>query len=878
MAERIGDRPGSRFHNLPFLLTPLIGREQQEQAIRSLLLRPEVRLLTLTGTAGIGKTRLAIQVATDLNEIFPQGVCLVQLAPISDFNLVIPSIAQTLGLRDVEEYSLFESLKAFLQDKHLLLLLDNFEQVLEAAPALVELLLACPSSKILVTSRAVLHVEGEYEFSVPPLSLPDPHHLPGHEELAQYAAVALFVQRAQMVKPQLVLSEDNAAAIAQICIQLDGLPLSLELAAARSKLLSPQTLLGRLNHRLAVLTGGRQDAPTRQHTLRDTIRWSYDLLNAEEQRCFRRLAIFVGSWTLEAAEAVCSEASDLSRPAIDVVASLLDKSLLQQSDRSADEPRLLMLETIREYALERLADSGDLETTEQRHAMYYLALAEQSEPELFGYQQRAWIGRLTRDAENLRAALQWSQTHQMNEQLLRLAGNLGHFWYMCGRFSEAMLWIETALREVAPDVAVSARIKALYIVALIASHLGQSDLLFGRVRERLTLARQHRDGRGFVIASWALVHDLLSGGDIIGARAQAEETLTFVRAHAPAEDSWTLACALNAFGSVVLSQGDYAQAQQLYERAIALFKEAGDLWLYGELHLFLANVYWAQGDEARARTFLREGLAIHDQVGNAWVTGWFVSLFGKIALRQGDIPRARFLLEAGLKRHQQVGDQQGQALLYALLAQAVASERDYTLTRTLAAQSLELARAVGDTGPLILCLEELADVVAAQGEPEWATVLWGAAERYREASNATLPLVERLGRARRVEQAKRLLGEQVFAEKWAEGRNMTAEQAIEVPPTPGWTSKEQKPVRGKADQPSAEQLLLDPLSQRELEVLQLLAGGASNQEIATTLVVAPGTVKLHVSHILSKLGVNNRTRAILRARDLSLLTDEHTAS
>src|SRR2546425_7356040 len=219
-----------------------------------------------------------------------------------------------LGLRDVEERSLFDSLKAFLRDKHLLLLLDNFEQVLQASPALVELLLACPSIKILVTSRAVLHVEGEYEFAVPPLSLPDPLHLPAHEQLLHYAAVALFVQRAQAVKPTFVLSEDNAAAIAQICIRLDGLPLSLELAAARSKLLSPQALLGRLTHRLAVLTAGRQDAPTRQHTLRDTISWSYDLLTVEEQRCFRRLGIFVGGCTLEAAEAVCSGASDLSLP------------------------------------------------------------------------------------------------------------------------------------------------------------------------------------------------------------------------------------------------------------------------------------------------------------------------------------------------------------------------------------------------------------------------------------------------------------------------------------------------------------------------------------------------------------------------------------
>ena len=880
MMQRIGVKvepagTGSpfRFQNLPPLLTPLIGREQQEQAIGSLLLRSEVRLLTLTGTGGIGKTRLAQKVATDLSEVFIHGVCLVQLAPISDAELVVPTIAQTFGLRDVEERSLFESLKAFLRDKHLLLLLDNFEQVLEAAPALIELLVACPSIKILVTSRAVLHVEGECEFSVPPLSLPDPLHLPAREELLRYAAVALFVQRAQAVKPNFVLSEDSAAAIAHICIRLDGLPLSLELAAARSKLLSPQALLGRLNHGLAVLTGGRQDAPTRQQTLRDTISWSYDLLNSSEQRCFRRLAIFVGGCTLEAAEAVCGAAAHLSPPAIDLVASLLDKSLLQQSDEGADEPRLLMLETIREYALETLAGSGELEATQEAHAKYYLALAEQGEPELFGHKQRLWMGRLTWDAENFRTALQWSQTHQKKEQLLRLAGNLGHFWYMCGRFSEAMLWIETALREAAPDVAVSARIKALYIVALIASHLGQSDLLFVRARECLMLARQQADSRGFVIASWPLVHHLLAGGDISAAQAQAEETLAFVQANAPAENSWTLACALNAFGSVVLSQGDYSQAQHLYERAIALFKEAEDLWLYGELHLFLANVYWAQGDETKAQSFLKEGLAVHDQVGNAWwVTGWFVSLFGEIALRQGDIPRARFLLEAGLKRHQQLGDQQGQALTYSLLAQAAASEHDYTLTRTLAARSLEIARTVHDSASLILCLEELADVVAGQGEPGWAARLWGAAERYREASHAILPLVERLGRARRIEQAQHLLGEQLFAERWAEGSTMTAEQAIGASPMHDRTSNPPGPAQGRADQTSVAQLLLDPLSLRELEVLQLLASGASNQEIAAALVLAPGTVKLHVSHILSKLGVNSRTRAILRARDLGLLT------
>jgi predicted ATPase/transcriptional regulator with XRE-family HTH domain len=670
-----------RFQNLPPLLAPLIGREQQEQAISALLLRPEVRLLTLTGTAGIGKTRLAQKVATDLSEVFTHGVCLVQLAPINDPDLVVPSIAQTLGLRDVEERLLLESLKAFLRDKHLLLLLDNFEQVLEAAPALVELLLACPSIKILVTSRAVLHVEGEYEFSVPPLSLPDPLHLPAHEELLHYAAVALFVQRAQMVRPNFVLSEDNAAAIAKICIRLDGLPLSLELAAARSKLLSPQALLERLNHRLAVLTGGRQDAPTRQQTLRDTIRWSYDLLNAQEQRCFRRLAIFVGGCTLEAAEAVCSAAADLSLPAIDLVASLLDKSLLQQSDRDGDEPRLLMLETIREYALETLANSGELEATEEVHAMCYLTLAERGDPELFGHQQHLWVDRLTRDSENLRAALQWLLSEQHQESLLRLASSLGWFWYMCGRLSEGMLWLEHALRGVGQDVAISARIKALCYEAFIALHLGLIDLHTSRAQECLTLARQQRDYRCFALASWSLVHYLLARGDVLQARVQAEETMAFVWIPGTRDEGWSLACALNALGSVILYQGDYAQAQEVFERATDLFKKMGDLWLYGEMHLRLADVYLAQGDEMKGRTQLDERVAIHAQADNSWATGWFLGLFGQIALRQGAIARARILLEAAMKRHQQLGDQQGQALIYALLAQVAASEHDYMLSR-----------------------------------------------------------------------------------------------------------------------------------------------------------------------------------------------------
>jgi len=291
------------------------------------------------------------------------------------------------------------------------------------------------------------------------------------------------------------------------------------------------------------------------------------------------------------------------------------------------------------------------------------------------------------------------------------------------------------------------------------------------------------------------VHYLLARGDVLGARVQAEETMAFVWIPGSRDEDWSLACALNALGYVLLYQGDYAQTQDMFERATALFKKAGDLWLYGEMHLRLADVYLAQGDERKGRALLDERVAIHAQADNSWATGWFLGLFGQIALRQGAIARARILLEAGLKRHQQLGDQQGQALIYALLAQAAANEQDFTVSRTLATQSLEIARTVHDSGSLILCLEELADVVAGQGEPAWAARLWGAAEHYREASHAPLPLVERLSRARHIEQAQGLLGKQIFAERWAEGRTLTAEQAIAASPTPDPAS--QRPVQGR---------------------------------------------------------------------------------
>ncbi|HEY6409037.1 MAG TPA: adenylate/guanylate cyclase domain-containing protein, partial [Ktedonobacteraceae bacterium] len=399
-----------RLNNLSLQLTSLIGREQEVLAVRTLLQRPAVRLVTLTGMGGIGKTRLGLQVATELLDTFVDGTYFVSLASINDPMLVIDTIAHLLGLehqhvRQRQPTEHMEYLKAFLRAKHLLLLLDNFEQVVSAAPDLTELLTACAQLKILVTSRAALHVQGGHEFPVPPLALPKRTQLSENEDLSQYAAVALFLERALAIKPDLAVTKANIQAIAAICVHLDGLPLAIELAAARSKLFPPRALLQRMTHRLDVLAGGVQGVPARQQTLRNAIAWSYNLLDATEQQLFRQLSVFVGSYTLEAVESFYSVFAGGAAQVLDGVASLIDKSLLLQIELEGEESRLVMLETIREYGLEALAASGEEGIMRQSHAAYYLMLAERAELELGGPQQAVWLERLEREHDNLRVAL-----------------------------------------------------------------------------------------------------------------------------------------------------------------------------------------------------------------------------------------------------------------------------------------------------------------------------------------------------------------------------------------------------------------------------------------------------------------------------------------
>jgi predicted ATPase/class 3 adenylate cyclase len=558
----------SRSHNLPVQPTPLIGREQISAAACALLRRGDVRLLTLTGPGGTGKTRLGLQVAAELLEDFESGVFFVPLAAIREPTLVASSIAQALGLQEKAGQELRDSLQEFLQDKQMLLVLDNFEQVVAAALLVTELLAACPRLKCLVTSRVVLHLSGEHEFPVPSLELPDPRRLPAVDALSQYAAVELFIQRALSVKPDFRVDNDNAPAVAEICVRLDGLPLAIELAAARIKLFPPQAILARLGRRLELLRGGARDVPDRHQTLRHAISWSYNLLEVDEQALFRRLAVFAAGCTLEAAEAVC-QAVDVptagvgqSLEVLDGVASLVDKSLLCQEEQASGEPRFRMLETIREYGLECLTASGEAPAIRRAHADYYLALVEEAEAALTGLEQATWLDRLEVEHDNLRAALRWAEEGGEVEVGLRLAGAFCQFWLMRGHLREGQEQLARllGLEGVSPRTAV--RAKVLTGAGHIAHNLSDYAAAHAFFEESLTIRRACGDQRGIAAALNDLGWVAWYRNDYTAVRVLSEESLAIWQ---ELGDKAGVATSLHNLGWVAYHQGEYAAAYTLYQ-------------------------------------------------------------------------------------------------------------------------------------------------------------------------------------------------------------------------------------------------------------------------------------------------------------------------
>ncbi len=864
-------------NNLPIQLTPFIGREQEVTAVCDLLRREDTRLLTLTGPGGTGKTRLGLQVAAELTDAFADGVFFVNLAPISDPVLVVPTIAEALGMRAGGGQSLLERLRENLRSKQMLLLLDNFEQVVSAAAQVVDLLAACPQLKVLVTSREVLHVQAEHEFPVPPLPLPDPKSLPDLATLSHNAAVALFLQRAQACKPDFQMTNANARVIAEICVRLDGLPLAIELAAARMKLLPPQALLARLGQSLQVLTGVSRDVPARQQTLRNTIEWSYNLLDASEQRLFRRLSVFVGGCTLEAIEAVYTalDGNQGAGQLLDRIASLIDKSLLQQTEQEGEEPRFAMLETIRTYGLEVLAASGEMEAIQQAHAVYYLALAEMAEPEFAGPQQAMWLERLEREHENLRTALHWwleqGETEQSTgdglEMALRLGAALEQFWVIRGHYSEGRTFLERALtgRE---GVATVVQAKALGTAARLA--LNQSDMDRGEAlcEQSLALCRELGNTTGIALSLYQLAVVAWARNNPTLARSLTEEALALWK---EVGDKKHVARALTWLAYIASQQGEYARALALYEESLALRRELESKIETADSLGQLAEVlYVSQSDPARVRSLLEEALALSRELGDKMAIAHGHRLAGQLALSQGNTTMARSFTEEALSLFREIGNREGTALSLSLLARVEAHQGNHVAARTLYEESLTMAaKGMGEKGVIASCLEGLADLVAAQGELVQAAWFWGAAEALREAMGAPISPVEHVSYEHAVTAVRAQLGEKSFAAAWAEGRTMTPEQALAAQgpvtiPTP--TPAEPLPISPTKSPPTYP----DGLTTREVEVLRLLARGLTDVQIAEQLVISPRTVNNHLTSIYSKIQVSSRAAATRYAIDHKL--------
>ncbi|HEX8684613.1 MAG TPA: tetratricopeptide repeat protein [Ardenticatenaceae bacterium] len=736
--EAVEARP---VHNLPLSATPLVGREDEVAALRVLLLREDTRLITLLGPGGTGKTRLALQAAAEVAPHFKDGVLFVALAPISDPGLVAPTIVQTLGLAEVAGQAAAETLKGYLAGRQMLLVIDNFEQVVEAAPLLSDLLSASPRMEVLVTSREVLNLRGEFTFPVPPLELPDLRRLPPLEPLSKLSAVALFVQRAQMVKADFQLAESNAAAVAEICVLLDGLPLAIELAAARCKLFTPQAMLARLTgtahaSTLRLLTGGAKDLPARQQALRNTIEWSYNLLDAGEQQLFRQMGVFVGGCTALAVEEVISKVSDSPIDVMDGIASLLDKSLLRSAPDSGDgEPRFDMLKTIQEYASDLLDASGDCEPAQRAHAEYYLAFAEEAASQLFDAEQALWLQRLETEHDNLRAALNWSLDHDEMQMGLRLIGALWQFWYYRGHVTEGRSW---AARVLAGATGTTAeRATALKAAGVLAWAQNDYKPARGYLEEALALNRELGDEYGVAATLNNLGNLATDEGNFVLARAQLEEALALLRKRG---DQVSTTIALHNLGAMLAELGDYEAARALTEEALDLYRKQGN------------------------------------------TSGIFVSLqnLGELATLRKDWTIARSLYEEGLAIGRELGDKRGMSLSLASLGRIAIIHGDYRGARPLLEESLTLLRELDEKKYIASTLEKIAELAVGEGNAVQAIQLWGAAEALREQINAPMSTFERSQLEQNVTAAQALVGDADFASTWQQGRAMPMERAIQA--------------------------------------------------------------------------------------------------
>jgi non-specific serine/threonine protein kinase len=764
----------------PIPRTGLIGREAERVAARGYLLDQAVPLLTLVGPGGVGKTRLALAIAADVTGQFSDGIVWVDLAPLLDPALVPATVARQFGLSPSSDNPIEEDLARYLRPRQMLFMLDNCEHLLESTAVLVARLLAiCPALQVLATSRAPLHVRGEHELPVEPLPLPVGNTLPSLAALTQNESIRLFVERARAVRPAFTIDETNAATVADVCRQLDGLPLAIELAAARSKILSPADLLAQMSDRLQWLNDGPRDLPARQRTIRDTIAWSYGLLDADAQRLFRSLAIFVGGFTLDAGQAVVTNAEGPGRDVISGVTALVDQGLVRRVG-TEHEPRFMMLETIREFGRERLAESGEMAAARAAHATWCLALAEDAEPHLSGPDQSIWLARLEIEHDNLRAGLDWWREQGDAKHGLRLATALLRFWDTRDYMTEGRPRLMAFLAAPSEDVSPAARAEAL----VAASEL----------------------------ASW---------------------------------------------------EAEHATAARLADEALAIQRELGQpagiaraLWLRGVNTLGL-------GDAERARTLIEEGLAVARGAGDREGEALNLRVLGTIHVVRGEPALATPYYEASLDLWHALGARDEICSDLGELALAVGHGGDRERAIDLWEQVLPLAREIGEEWMIAMYLEGHAELALMADRPDVAARLLGAADNWRILHGAPV-LGQTPSITRAFETARDQLGDEAYQTALTAGQGLSLEEAVReaqapaaaLPPEPRPTARDLASSLG--------------LTRREREVLDLLCARLTDLEIAERLFLSPRTVEGHVSHVLGKLGAENRRDAAAAAVRLGL--------